>query len=121
MGGVVFFQRGYYMQFTKTENGNYSIITISESLNIISDLTELKQVIEDLLNEGRTKIAVRFLNADYLYSGAISVLVTLYKQVNEKNGILCIIESNRKIHDLLDQMCITNIIPVSCSPVELPE
>ena len=108
------------MKFDISKSGHYSIVTISDSPNIISELTELKSVIEQMLIEGDIRIAVRFLSADYLYSGAISVLVSVYKQINEKGGVLCIIESNQKIHDLLDQMCITNIIPVTCSSADLP-
>ena len=100
------------MNYKISEKSKFEIITISDSINIISELTDLKDIIETQLSSGKKNIAVHFLNADYLYSGAISVLVSVYKQITEKGGKLCIIEPNQKIVKLLEQMCITNIIPV---------
>lgn len=107
------------MEYGIVKKDKYIVITLSDSINIISELTELKEIIEEQLKEGNKYIAVKFLNADYLYSGAISVLVSAYKVITDENGELCIIESNDKIMNLLDQMCITNIIPVHSSASEL--
>lgn len=107
------------MEYSISNKGKYVIIAISDSINIISELTELKTIIDEQLKTGNQFIAVKFLNADYLYSGAISVIVSSYKVIKEKDGELCIIESNGKIMNLLDQMCITNIIPVYSSADKL--
>lgn len=103
------------MDYSIAKHNSYTIITISDSINIISELTELKDIINEQLKKGNLNIAVKFLNADYLYSGAISVIVSSYKTIHEQNGELCIIESDGNIMNLLDQMCITNIIPVHSS------
>lgn len=107
------------MEYSILKKDKYVVITVSDSINIISELTELKQIIDSQLREDNSYIAVQFMNADYLYSGAISVLVSAYKVITEKDGELCIIEPNGKIMNLLDQMCITNIIPVHNSVEEL--
>lgn len=107
------------MEYSVIEKDKFIIITVSDSINIISELTALKDIIEEQLRKDKNYIAVKFLNADYLYSGAISVLVSSYKIISERDGELCIIEPNEKILNLLDQMCITNIIPVYNSAEKL--
>lgn len=107
------------MKYNVSKINKYVIITVSDSINIISELTELKDIIEKQLIDKNNYIAVKFLNADYLYSGAISVIVSAFKVINEREGELCIIESNGKILNLLEQMCITNIIPVYQSVEDL--
>lgn len=100
------------MEYSVSKANKFVVITVSDSINIISELAELKEIIENQLKDGNKYIAVKFLNADYLYSGAISVIVSAYKVIKEREGELCIIEPNGKILSLLEQMCITNIIPV---------
>lgn len=107
------------MEYSVLKKDKFIVVTVSDSINIISELTELKEIIENQLKGDNYNIAVQFLNADYLYSGAISVIVSAYKVIHEKNGELCIIEPNGNIMKLLDQMCITNIIPVYGSVDEL--
>lgn len=101
--------------------GCYKMIRISDPLNVISDLTELRSLIEGYLQNSINTIAVNFRDASYLYSGAISVLVNCYKMIREQNGDLCIVEPNPELLELLKQMNIDSIISVYGSEDDLPE
>lgn len=100
------------MKLDVSTKGKYKIITIHDSLKVISDLSSLKTEIEKHLERGEKNIAVSFSDASYLYSGAISVLVTCYRMVREEGGDLCIIEPQERVAELLDQMNIDRLIDI---------
>jgi anti-anti-sigma factor len=109
------------MRIEVYQRGIYKIIKIEESLNVISDLSELKSLIDGYLGKGNKYIAVNFTDTTYLYSGAISVLVNCYKSIKAAHGDLCVLEPNREILDLLRQMNIDAIIDLYSSEEELPD
>ncbi|NLG19508.1 MAG: STAS domain-containing protein [Fibrobacter sp.] len=100
-------------------SGIYRVLKISDKL-IISEITELKQLIEGYLSQGEKFIAVNFSDASYLYSGAIAVLVSCIKLVRDRNGDLCLIEPKPEMLDLLCQTGIDALIPVYDSEDSLP-
>ena len=109
----------FFMNLEISKKGKYKIITICESLRVIEDLAELKSMMEKYLEKGEKYIAVNFAEASYLYSGAISVLITCYKMLKDKGGDLCIVEPHKKLRELLEQMNINRIISIHESENEL--
>ncbi len=109
------------MKIETSANKVYKIVTIEEPLKVIADLTELKTEIERMLKEGEKRIGVNFSDASYLYSGAISILITCYRMVKEKDGDLCIIEPHPRIHELLTRMNIDSLIDIYKSEQEMIE
>jgi anti-sigma B factor antagonist len=107
------------MKLEVSTKGKYKVITIHDSLKVISDLTSLKTEIEKFLKQGEKNIAVSFSDASYLYSGAISVLVTCYRMVREEGGDLCLIEPQDRVAELLDQMNIDRLIDIYESEEQL--
>ena len=107
------------MKLKSKTRGKYTIITVYHSLKVISDLTELHITIEKYLKENIKYIAVNFSDATYLYSGAISVLITCYRMIKEKGGNLCIIEPHQRILELLTQMNIDSLISIYSSEDDL--
>jgi anti-anti-sigma factor len=101
--------------------GGYMMIRISDPLKVISELTELKALIEGYLSNGINAIAVNFRDASYLYSGAISVLVNCFKMVRDQNGDLCIVEPQAELLELLRQMNIDSIISIYSAEDDLPD
>ncbi len=101
--------------------GNYKVITIYEPLKVIADLAEFKTEIEKHLALEETNIAVNFADASYLYSGAISILITCYRLIHEKGGHLCIVEPQQRVLELLVQMNIDSLIDIYKSEEELIE
>lgn len=99
--------------------GIYRILKISDHL-FISQLDELKQLIKGYLAQGDCYIAVNFIDTSYLYSGAISALISCFKMVNDVKGDLCILEPKPEMLDLLNQIGIDALIKVYASENDLP-
>lgn len=100
-------------------SGIYRVVEISGQI-IISQLEELRHIINGHISNGETYIAIRFTDAAYLYSGAIAVLISCFKNVKDCNGDLCLLEPKGEIMDLLKQMGIDRIIPIYKSIDYLP-
>ena len=107
------------MKIVQSDFGMYKLITVSETKNVIPELAELKLIVEDTLARGGRHIAVKFTDASYLYSGAISVLVTCYRLLHDKGGNICIVEPHQRVNDLLIQMNIDSFINICGSEDEL--
>ena len=109
------------MKMETKQVGSYTMITIYDELKVIADLTDFKLEIEKRLELGERKIAVNFADASYLYSGAISVLITSYRIIREKGGNLCIVEPQERVLELLVQMNIDSLIDIYKSEEDLAE
>jgi anti-anti-sigma factor len=101
-------------------HGDYQVLKIEEVLQVISDLSELKFLIEGYLKRGKRHIAVGFTTASYIYSGAIAVLVDCYKRIAKEGGDLCIIEPNQEILGIFSVLNISKILHIYQSEDELP-
>lgn len=96
------------------------MLQIEEELNVISDLTELRFLIRGYLNHGKKYIAVSFVNASYIYSGAIAILIDCYKLIKEDNGDLCIVESNPELRNILKTLHLDQFVKMYQSLDDLP-
>ncbi|MBD3420369.1 MAG: STAS domain-containing protein [Chitinivibrionales bacterium] len=95
--------------------GTYQIIKIEEDLNIIADLHELYYIVEGYVNRDLTNIAVSFANANYVYSGALAVLLKCLKKIKAKKGDLCIIEPSPDIRNIFISLGLDRLIPLHTS------
>jgi len=100
--------------------GGYQVLKIEEDLEVISDLSELKFLIEGYLKRGRRHIAVGFTTASYIYSGAIAVLIDCHKKIAKEGGDLCILEPNQEMLEALKLLNIDRILHIYPSEAELP-
>lgn len=107
------------MKLDISTKGKYKVITIYDPLKVIADLTDFKMEIERFLEQGEKNIAVNFSDSSYLYSGAISVLITCYRMIKEEGGNLCIIEPQQRVLELLMQMNIDSLIDIFHSEEDL--
>ena len=98
----------------------YQVLKIQDDLSVISELSELRFLIEGYLAEGKSHIAVSFTNISYIYSGAIAVLIDCYKKIKKAGGDLCIIESNTQIISIFRTLNIDKVIHIYPSMHDLP-
>lgn len=109
------------MKIDIRSTGIYQVLKIEEELHVISDLSELRFLIEGYLKQGKCHIALNFTNASYIYSGAIAVLIGCYKKIKEGNGDLCIIEAHREILQIFRFLNIDRFIHIYASEKEIPQ
>jgi anti-anti-sigma factor len=101
-------------------SGGYQVLKIEEDLQVISDLSELKFLIEGYLKRGRRYIAVGFTTASYIYSGAIAVLIDCHKKIAKEGGDLCLLEPNEEMLGAFSMLNIDKILHIYRSESELP-
>ena len=103
------------------ENAKYQVLRLKEKKNAIKNLEELKDLITGYLERGKYYIAVSFSDATYIYSGALKVLIACHKMISEKGGMLCIIEPDPSLFDILETLNIDRVINIFVSEKFLPE
>jgi anti-anti-sigma factor len=101
-------------------NNGYQVLRIEEDLEVISDLSEFKFLIEGYLKRGMRFIAVSFTTASYIYSGAIAVLIDCHKKIAKEGGDLCVIESNQEMQGVFSVLNIDRILHIYPSEDQLP-
>jgi anti-anti-sigma factor len=102
-----------------TKSG-YQILKFEEDLQVISDLSELKFLIEGYLKRGRRFIAIGFTTASYIYSGALAVLIDSHKKIVKEGGDLCIIEPNQELLGVFNVLNVDKILHIYPSEAALP-
>jgi anti-anti-sigma factor len=100
--------------------GPYQILRVEDEVRVISDLSELRTLIDGYLGRGLKHIAVSFTNAAYIYSGAIAVLIDCHKRLKRSGGVLCIIEPKSEIKYMFSYLGIDSVMPVCDSEESLP-
>lgn len=108
------------MKIETYTRGIYQILKI-DGQPLLSDISELRDLICGYLQRGIVNIAVSFCDASYIYSGAITILIDCYKKVKAKNGTLCILEPDQGLFEILDMLNITKVITVCNSEESLPK
>ncbi len=103
------------------EHGKFQILRIKEQNNALQNLEELKDLIVGYLYRGKCYVAVSFSDAKYIYSGAIKVLISCHKMISEKGGVLCIIEPDPSLFDILENLNVDRVINIYVSEEYLPE
>lgn len=89
------------MKYETYQKGNYQVIKIDEVLNLLSDITELENVVNGFLEKGNVNIAFSFKEGSYLYSSTGSVLVRCWETIKDNNGKLALVNVNEDILDFL--------------------
>jgi anti-sigma B factor antagonist len=107
------------MKIETYTSGIYRVLKISGQL-VISELQELKLLIDGYIERDEKYIAVNFCDVSYLFSGAIAVLITCYTTLRNRDGELSLIEPKPEMMDLLKVMGIDSLIPIYGSDNDLP-
>ena len=100
--------------------GMYQVLRIEEEMSVITDLSELRYLIEGYLRQGKRHIAVSFTNASYIYSGAIAVLIDCYRKIKAGKGDLCIIEPHPETLKIFHYLNIDKFISIYSSESQIP-
>jgi anti-anti-sigma factor len=108
------------MKIETYEKGVYQIIKVQEENHTINNLEELRDLVVGYIKRGKVHIALSFCDASYIYSGAVSMLISCYRLVKDHRGSLCIIEPDPGLFDILETLNIHNVIKIYVSEEYLP-
>ena len=98
-----------HMQMTEREVGGVTILDLTGKLTIDQDAQRLKDKINSLIHQDRTRVIVNLANVSYIDSGGLGQLVSCYGSLARTNGGLKLLNVNKRNHDLLT---ITHLVTV---------
>ena len=81
--------------------GNVTVLDIVGKLTMDQAAGRLKDKINSLISQERTRIVVNLKNVPYIDSGGLGQLVASYGSVKRTNGALKLLNVNSRNHDLL--------------------
>lgn len=86
-----------------------TVVDISGRITLGEDLTELRQLIRNLLAQGNKAILLNLADVTYIDSSGIGELVSGFTAASNQGGQLKLLNLTRKVHDLLQ---ITKLLTV---------
>ena len=89
------------MKVNVRSEGDVSVVDLSGKITIGEGDVVLRETIETLLKEGRSKIVLNLSRISYMDSAGIGELVACYKRSREKGGQLKLLNPSGKVYDLL--------------------
>jgi len=100
------------MEIHTTKYGNFHLIRIIDDIAVTSDIAELRDCVEELLEDGARNIAIGFTKESYLSSRSASILIACFEMIKEKGGELAIIRPNPTILHLLTIIDLEGVIRI---------
>ncbi|MBD3346042.1 MAG: STAS domain-containing protein [Chitinivibrionales bacterium] len=97
----------------------YQLLKIKKELNLNSDLTELRQIIEEYVEKGPINIALKFTDDSYLYTKSIASLVQSFEMVRDHGGKMAVINPNEDIIEVLNTVGFTDLVKICKNEEEL--
>jgi stage II sporulation protein AA (anti-sigma F factor antagonist) len=74
---------------------------------------ESRVIIDEKINEGNfNKIVIDFKNLEFIDSSGIGFVIGRYKVIRKRNGVIEIINANKKVKQILDMSGIGKIIEI---------
>ncbi len=89
------------MKVNVRSEGEVSVVDLSGKITIGEGDVVLRETVEGLLKEGRSKILLNLARVSYMDSAGIGELVACYKRSREKGGELKLLNPSGKVYDLL--------------------
>jgi anti-anti-sigma factor len=100
------------MKIVKSKKGTFTYLKITGKIDVLDDIKVISDTIMGLFNKGSKKFAIKFKDATYIYSGAIAILVKIFKQIQPRGGALFVVEPNKTVRDLWKTFNLDRIIPI---------
>lgn len=86
---------------TARDVGKVTVVDISGRIVLGEGSAGLRNMLRDLLSQGRNKILLNLADVDYIDSSGIGELVSGFTSVTKNGGELKLLHLTRKVHDLL--------------------
>jgi anti-sigma B factor antagonist len=97
------------MQIDERSAGNVTVLDLAGQITFTKGDQILKDKINSLVHQGRTKILVNMGGVTYVDSAGLGELVGAYTTVAKAGGSMKIVNLTKKLHDLL---AITKLLTV---------
>ena len=89
------------MKYKVREDGNVTVIDISGKLMGGEDADVFRDLIHELLENGRKKIVVNLASLKWINSSGVGILITGYTTMRKNKGDLKLLNVSKKIESIL--------------------
>jgi anti-sigma B factor antagonist len=89
------------MSFSVSQRGETVVVSIEGQL-VVANRRQLKQAVLDEIDRGGRRFVIDFLNASYIDSAGLGVLVSLSKKIRENRGHLLLENLNEDLRTLFE-------------------
>jgi len=89
------------MGFSKTKRGEVVTIVVDDQL-VSSNRQELKRLVLDEVDHGTRRVVIDFARAGYIDSAGLGMLVSLSRQVRDREGELRLTNVHEDLKSLLE-------------------
>jgi anti-anti-sigma factor len=100
------------MEIFKRNLKNYEIIVLKGKSVPVKDCVLFKNTVKDLLETGKTRVAVNFQEINMLSSDLIGEIISVYHQIHAMGGEFVLIGSNVEITETLQLVGISTLISI---------
>lgn len=94
------------------DQGDIKIIKISGKITIGEGDVQLREVINDVLNEGCKKIILDMNDIKYVDSSGVGEMVSTYTTITNRGGQLRLTNLHTKIYSLLDLTSLVTVFQI---------
>jgi anti-sigma B factor antagonist len=78
-----------------------TVIDVSGRITLGEETSALRQIIHDLISQGKKKIVLNLADVSYIDSSGVGELVAGYAAARNQGGELKLLNLTKKVHDLL--------------------
>ncbi len=97
------------MKIEKRKNGDVTVLDIKGKILIGDGVAELREAINESVDNKENKLLLNFENVPYLDSTGLGEVVRSYTSVKNRGGVVKIVNLTNKVKDLLS---VTKLITV---------
>jgi len=97
------------MKITKRKKGDVTILDLDGKILVGDGIDELRETINEAINQGDNKLLLNFERVPYLDSTGLGEVVRSYTSVKSRGGQVKIVNLTDKVEDLLS---VTKLITV---------
>jgi anti-anti-sigma regulatory factor len=83
------------------QKAGFLVIDVCEKVTMSSNLQDIRDDVSALIEQGTSRVAIRFRKDSYFSSRSIAVVVTCNERIRDLGGIFVIINPNEQIQSLL--------------------
>lgn len=100
------------MQASTREVGGATVVDISGRITLGEGNVMLRDIVQELVEKGKTKIALNLAGVDHIDSAGIGELVRSHTAVRRAGGQLKIVNPGKKVQDVLKMTSLTAVFDI---------
>ncbi len=89
------------MKASTRHHGKVTVLDLSGKITIGEGDLKLREIVNGLLDEGRTNVLLNLNSVSYMDSAGIGELVACFKRARDKGSVLKLLNPSGKVQDLL--------------------